>query len=478
MAAVCAAEGRPRPAKPLIYLVEMHGEINRAMMAFIQRGIKDAKNDKADCVIFDIDTFGGRVDSAMEITTLIGSVDPALSVAYVTADPGATGAAWSAGALISFSCKKIYMAAGTSIGAAAPVLQTEAGMEMASEKVVSAVRGSVKALAEKNKYPTEIALAMVDSDIELWEVVIDGKVRTVMAEEHEKLQAEANRMNEPIDSKLISAKGKLLTLTAEEAEKYGVSSGTLSREALPEALRLAGAEMKVVKKTFFDEMVGLLTAPVVVTLLVVIGLVALYIEITTPGFGVPGTVGVLCFLTIFTSNFLLGRVGSVEIVLFVLGLALLVVEVFLIPGFGVAGVAGIVLIMSSLVLAMQGFAVPEFSFQWDIMMQNILVVMAGFIAALIIVIVLLKYLRQVPLLNRLELRTEQLPEQGYVVQSQDEAKELFGRQGVALTKLRPVGKAEFGERLITVETDGEFLEAGSRVQVIEVSGNRVLVRKV
>jgi len=257
-----------------------------------------------------------------------------------------------------------------------------------------------------------------------------------------------------------------------------VSSGTMSLDEIPKALSMEGAEKIVLKQTAADEIVGILAGPAVVTLLVVIGLVTLYLEVTTPGFGLPGTVSILSFATIFISNFLLGRVGSLEILLFLVGLGLLVVEIFLIPGFGVAGVSGLVLIVASIVLAMQGFVVPEFSFQWEILMQNLLAVLAGCVAALIVVLVLLRYLRSVPLLNRLELRTEQLPEQGFVVQSADEAKELLGKQGMVVSTLRPVGKAEFGDRLVTVETEGEFLNAGSRVQVIEVSGNRVLVRKV
>ena len=161
---------------PIAYVIPIHGEIEPSRMIFVRRGIEKAEAAGAEYIVFDIDTFGGRVDSALQIATLIGSARSATTIAFVPAAAEGTGVSWSAGALISFACNEIYMAPGTSIGAAAPVYQTQTGMEMADEKTVSAVRTQMAALAEKNGYPKSVAFAMVDLDIELVEVYLDDDI--------------------------------------------------------------------------------------------------------------------------------------------------------------------------------------------------------------------------------------------------------------------------------------------------------------
>ena len=213
---------------PPIYVIPIHGEINPARVVFIRRGIQEADEAGARTIIFDIDTFGGRVDSALQITTLIGSA-PAETIAYVGVAAEGTGVSWSAGALISLSCDRIYMAPGTSIGAAAPVYQTQEGMTLAEEKTVSAVRTQMAALAEKNGYPVAVALAMVDSDVELLEVYLGEERLLVSRTEMPDIERlAADREVEIEEGKVVSAPGKLLTLTAGEMDRYAISSGTES----------------------------------------------------------------------------------------------------------------------------------------------------------------------------------------------------------------------------------------------------------
>ena len=163
---ILTAQDEPIADGP-VYVIPVNEDIDQFLVVFLKRSIVKAKEAKAPIIIFQLNTFGGRVDSALEITSLIGSVSWAETIAYIPSSSGGTGVSWSAGALISFSCDSIYMDAGTSIGAAAPVYQSPEGMVMAEEKVVSAIRGQMAALAEKNGYSQSIALAMVDDDIEL-----------------------------------------------------------------------------------------------------------------------------------------------------------------------------------------------------------------------------------------------------------------------------------------------------------------------
>jgi membrane-bound serine protease (ClpP class) len=460
-----------------ICVVLIHGPIDRAMQAFVRRGIEVAKKNKAGYVIFDIDTFGGGIEPAMGITGLIGSVEPAVSVAYV----GTTerGVSWSAGAIIAFSCARIYMAPGTSIGAAAPVYQSNSAMEMAPEKVVSAVRTQFAALAKKNGYPEGIALAMVDMDVELLEVRVDGKLMVVTEDELVNVEREARKAGHEVEvGKTVSAKGKLLTLTADEMEKYGVSSGTIpSRDELCKTLGGENVEVVVLEMSHADHIVSLLTNTSVIVLLIMIALVTLYLEITTPGFGVPGTVSLICFAILLTSNFMLGRAGSVELLMLVLGVVLLIVELLLIPGFGAAGITGMLLIAASLVLTIQDFTVPRFPLQWDMLLANLIIVGVGVLLGFGIAALLAMWLPNIPVLKRLTLTSSEMASEGFTVQPPEASSKMIGQRGVSTTKLRPSGKARFDGNVIVVDTDGEFVDAGQAVEVIEASGNRIVVRK-
>src|SRR4030042_2998629 len=202
-----------------VYIIPVKGEINKALMVFLKRNIETAKLEKADYIIFEIDTFGGRVDSALQITSIIGSCENIKTIAFISPQESNYGVSWSAGALISFSCSSIYMAEGTSIGAAAPVYQTNEGMEMAPEKVVSPLRTQMAALAEKNGYPKNIALAMVDKDLEIYEVFIDNVLAVASKVELVDMEKKAKQESKKFElGKVISPSGTLLTLTSTEIE--------------------------------------------------------------------------------------------------------------------------------------------------------------------------------------------------------------------------------------------------------------------
>jgi len=472
------AQSEPETSKKT-YVIPIEGEIDRALMIFLRRGIQEAKKAEAATIIFRIDTFGGRVDSALQITTLIGGVDEIETVAFVPATPEGTGVSWSAGALIAFSCDRIYMAPGTSMGAAAPVFQTAEGMEMAPEKTVSAVRAQMASLAEKNGYPKSIALAMVDMDVELVEVYLDGELEVSTSTDLPDLERQAEESEATLEKgKTISPEGKLLTLTAGEAEKYGVSSATVADvDALYELLGIPEPSVGTLELSMPDKIVSILTGAAVTSLLVLIGLAALYLEISSPGFGIPGTIAIIAFLIIFLGGALLGTVGSLEIILFLLGVILLVVEIFIIPGFGVAGISGIVLMVLALVLSRQEFVFPRVSWEWDIFLRNLRNIGLGFFGSLVAVVVLLRVFPRTPGLKRLILSTTQDSSAGYTVQSLESSSGLLGSRGVAVTALRPAGKAEFSGETLVVETDGEFIEPGSSVEIIETSGNRIVVRR-
>lgn len=461
------------------YIIPIHGEINKSMMVFIRRGVENAKKVKAKYVIFDIDTYGGLVNSALEISSIIGSYKEGVTIAYVTVSSESKGISFSAGAFISFSCNVIYMAQGTSMGAAAPVYQTSEGTQMAPEKEVSALRSKIAALAEKNGYPAYIAEAMVDKDIELIEIYINDKLYAVNSAELINIEREAKEKRQKIvKGKVIVGKDKLLTLTASEMEKYGVSKGTVNNtDDLYKMLNIDKNNILKIEESSTDNLVGFITNPIIIGLLVLIALVTLYIELTTPGFGVPGTISIICFAIVFGSNALMGRVGSLEIVIFLAGLILLLIELFIIPGFGATGVSGIILIIAALILSMQNFIIPKFNWEWSIFFKNILSVFLSFMGSIIFMIVLSRFLPKIKLFGQIALNTVQSASEGFTVQPEDIKKKYLGKKGVTKTVLRPSGKAEFDGEVIEVETIGDYLEKGTEVEIIEVSGNRIVVRK-
>ena len=189
-------------------------------------------------------------------------------------------------------------------------------------------------------------------------------------------------------------------------------------------------------------------------------------EVITPGFGIPGTLAIIIFAVIFISNGMLGYVGSLEILLFIAGLVLLVVEIFLIPGFGAAGISGILLIAASLLLSRQGFIIPEFEWQTAVFKDNLLTVGTGVFGSIILIAVLIQLFPRIGIFNRLILNTAQLPEEGYSIQSPELESQIIGLKGRAVTVLRPSGKAVFDGEVLVVETDGEYMEAGTAVHRI------------
>lgn len=492
-AAQLAEAGKPTAAGPTVYVIPIQGDIEPSTAVFVQRRIKSAIAAGAETLVFTIDTFGGRVDSALRVAAAIGAVVDARTVAYVGGGDGSLGVSWSAGALIAMSAKAIYMAPGTSIGAAAPVVATpEGGMEGADEKTVSAIRAQMAALAEKNGYPMGIALAMVDADVELVELIVDGKPLALTAEEAKILQSERGVAAEL--GRTLSAKGKLLSLTAGEAERYGLSSGTIgSMDELAVALAGEGAEWLALEPSLADDIVVFLSSAAVQSILILIGLVALFIEINSPGFGIPGAVALVAFVLLFGSSMLMGTVGSLELVLFLVGMGLLVVEIFILPGFGVAGISGLALISGALVLSMQDFVLPRGEYQWDIFARNAATVGSGVLLGILGIGVLIVLSPKLKLFSRLALNTAitgtasgapapEAGDPGLIEPASAPADQSYwpplGEEGVAETTLRPVGRARFGSRLVTVEAEGRFVEAGSRLRVVALRGGSVFVDPV
>lgn len=476
-----------------VWVIPIKGDIEPSISAFIRRASQNALAKGASTIIYEIDTFGGRVDTALQISSFIGSLKNIRTVAWVRSGPESMGVSWSAGALIALSCQDIVMSTGTSIGAAAPVtIGPDGQMAPTGEKTVSAVRSQMAALAEKNTHPVLLALAMVDQDLEVWDVQVNGENRLVNSVELESL--EKNSANKVVRQNLVSAKGKLLSLTAGDAQKYGLARAIADDSAeLLQKLGISG-EISELKPNAADQIVNILTSGAVQTILILVGLVMLFLEINTPGFGIPGVVAIISFVTVFGLNALLGTVGSLELILFLVGVALLAVEIFILPGFGITGISGLVLIGLSLVFSRQDFTIPSLPWQWEIFGRNVIFVSIGIILAIAAIAVIALMGPRLRIFDRLTLKTKiegtaggpdpehagtsVLEAARVMSEAEENYGDLLGKKGKAISTLRPSGKAEFDGKVYVVEADGVFIEPQKTVEVIRIRGNRIIVRSV
>ena len=485
------------------WIIPIRGDIEPSQTAFVRREARKAISQGAEFLIFEIDTFGGRVDSALQITSFIMSVKNARTVAWVKNSESSMGVSWSAGALIAFSCMDIYMAPGTSMGAAAPVTVGSGGAaEGAGEKTVAAVRSQMAALAERNNHPVGIALAMVDYDVELWEVTVDGKTRVLTLGELERLERDAAGGAPEIERQgVISPAGKLLSLTAGEALRYGLAAGLAeNQESLLSSLAFSG-EIIEANPGVADSVISFLTSGLVQAILIILGLVMIFLELQTPGFGIPGITAVIAFLIVFGSSALLGRVGSLEIILFLAGLGCLVVEIFILPGFGVVGILGFIFIGLSLVLSMQDFVIPRFDWEWTLFGRNLLVVFTGLVVSVSGIAIIALLGPKTRLFDRLTLKAaitgtaggpdpdspvgkaiagdkNAMSKQELSSEDEENFAALVGKIGTSDTILRPSGRALIDGKIYAVEADNEFVDAGRGIIVTRVRGNRIIVRRV
>jgi membrane-bound serine protease (ClpP class) len=436
-----AAVGAPAPparaqgVQPVVYVVPIEGVIDLGLAPFVQRVLDEAAAAGASAVILEINTFGGRVDAAVLIRdALLGA--RVRTVAFVNKR------AISAGALISLAAERIAMADGGTIGAATPVEvgQPGAPAQPVAEKTVSYVRKEFRATAESRGRPRLLAEAMVDADVEIRGVI---------------------------------GKGKLLTLTTDEALKHKLADFRANRvEAVLEQLQLGGAEVRRASPTWAEAMLRFLTHPVVSSLLMTIGILGIIVELRTPGFGVPGAVGIASLALFFWGHWLVRLVGWEELLLVGGGLILLAIELFVTPGFGVMGILGLAALLGGLGLSLVGAGAT-----WAVILGAVGRVAVSLLLAITASLVLLRFLPRLPGGRRLVLETELAAREGFA--SAPEAdRDWLGKRGTAVSTLRPAGIADIEGQRVDVVSDGEFVEAGAPITVVRVDGNRIVVRRL
>jgi membrane-bound serine protease (ClpP class) len=413
-----------------IYRVPVTGVVELGLAPFIERSIEEATAAGAVALILDMDTPGGRVDAAERISDAL--TDSPIPVYTLV-----NRRAYSAGALIALSTDHIYMRPGSVIGAATPV---SGSGEKAPEKIVSAMRSQMRALAEQAGLDPEVAAAMVDEDVE-----VEGVVEA----------------------------GKLLTLTTDEAVSIGYATEIEDMAALTRELGHGGAEVLTVTANWAERVVRFFSNPVVAPFLLTLGFLGLITEIKTPAFGLAGAAGLLSLSLFFGSHLIVGLAGLEDVLIFGAGLVLIGIEVLLIPGFGLFGLIGGIGVVAGLYLSLLGGLPMSADFARAGMVLSTTIVLIAVSAWVMI--------RSLPRSTRLARSGVLLLDRedralGY--ESSESRHDLVGVVGTAITDLRPAGTALFGDERIDVVSESAWITEGTPVKVVQAEGYRHVVRAV
>ncbi|MBN8218493.1 MAG: nodulation protein NfeD [Spirochaetes bacterium] len=395
---------------------------------YLRKAIQEAVKERADVLILELDTPGGRVDTALKLVNRLLDFDGDV-VVFVNKN------AISAGALLSLTGKRIFVSSGGVFGASTPVHVGEKGMVKAPEKMVSVMRAEFRALAEKRGRPVRVCEAMVDEELGL------------------------TRERDGFDL----PKGKLLTLSADEALRLKISDGTVSNfDDLTGRLGVRREAVKVFELKNSLRILDFLSSPVLLGILLSLGVLGLYYEVTHPTWGVAGTLGVLCLTAFFTIQILVANASWQAPALFAVGVVLLLLEIFLIPGFGITGILGVLLTVAGIFLS---FGISN----W---VTALYTVSASLAFVLAVVGLSFRFLPESRLFKRFSLdstiaRTAAEPIAGKVEP---------GAAGKALTDLRPQGIGVFAEVQYDVQSESGYIPRGSPLRVVRVEASRLVVR--
>jgi len=430
LAGACADRGAEQHADGLVYRIPVTGVIELGLAPFVERSLNEAAAAGARVAVLELETPGGRVDAAQRIVNAVEDSKVPV-VAFVNRR------AFSAGAMIALAAERVYMRPGGVIGAATPV---DGQGEKASEKIVSAMRSEMRALAERRGLDPRVAEAMVDEEVE-----IEGVVE----------------------------RGQLLSLTTSEAVGLGFAA---TADSFDEVIRQEGVTAGSVvtsEVNWAEGVVRFLTHPIVAPFLLSLGFLGLLIEIKTPSFGLAGIAGILSLALFFGGHYLVGLAGWEEMILLAAGVTLLAVEVFVIPGFGLFGVLGIGGILSAIYLSMVGSLSPLVDHSQAAMILSA--------SVLIMVVSAWAIVRTLPRNARLKRSGIMLGEDtgrdvGYL--SAAVRAELVGQHGLAVTDLRPAGVGRFGDERIDIVAEAGWLTAGTPIEIVRAEGYRHVVRAV
>jgi membrane-bound serine protease (ClpP class) len=432
-----------------VVVVPVHGEVAPSLLAFLRRAVKTAESNDASAIVFDMNTYGGRLDTATDIVNALNQIKIP-TYTFINTNAG------SAGAIIAIATQHIYMAPASAIGAATPILSTGEDLPAtAKEKTISYWSALIRGSATKNGHNPDLAEAFMNKDKEV-----------------------------KIGDRIVHPKGTVLTLNAQEATERINGKPLLAEgvsNSIEELTKKAGLKGNVVRiePTGFEQIALWLT--VLAPLLLLLGIIGAYIEFKTPGVGLAGAVSAICFALFFLGHYLAGLAGWEVVALFILGMVLVLIEIlFFAHGTIVFGVVGVFLMIASLLWTMiDRYPQQPFLPTGKMLAIPLLNMFIALVGSFIVIALLARYLPRTNFYRRFALIDSNPPGPSLAGTPRQFATALAlapGMQGTAVTVLRPSGKARFADHVVDVVTEGEFIASETPVTVIQTDGMRVVVK--
>ena len=455
--------------------IKLDGPIDSSMKQYVARRIEQARQEQVNLIFFKLNSEGGEDLAADGLADLISGIKDMKTVAFI--DDRALGLS----SLVALACHELVLNKGAELGDISQVIVGRGSVFSLSEAQRQAISNRAATLAELRGHPPAVARAMVDPELEVVEAT-DNKTGAASRVLSTDVEAEPNRYLNP---RVIKTPGAPLKVTSEDTAAYGLGSSVESEGDFLALYGLRGKLIRVDGPTWVDSLVTVLTDPFVSWFLLFVGLFMLVLELKLPGIGLPAIMSSLAFLLFFWSHYLSGTADQLEIILFLVGLVCLALELFVFPGFGVFGMAGVLLVLTSIVMASHTFVWPTQEYEYRELGFTLLQICGVMVAVGAGAIVLARYFPSLPLFNRLVLNPEPWTGSGMddetakpSLEGYDSLAYLIGETGRTTTLLRPTGKARFGDLLLDVIADGYLIEPDVLVEVIDVQGSRVIVRQM
>ncbi len=475
---------------PRAMLIRVDSVIEPILEQFVLRQIDRAVSSGVNVLIFEIDSPGGLALTSMNLANSIAELanKKVRTVAYIPKQ------ALSGAAIISMGCDEIYMQPDAQIGDAGVIDEVGQGgrFEFVPQKLLGPLRVTLTTLAEKKHRPPALLEAMMNKDLAVFKVTQrnTGHISYMSEEEIH------NSNDEWIKGDPISEAGhdKLLTVTGRRAHELHLAEAPVkdfpelqTRLGIPHDVKVA-----ISARTWVDSLIFVLNTGFATAMLFLLGLISIYFELHFPS-GIFGIISCVCFGLFFWSRFLGGTAGWLEVVLFLLGAGCLAIEIFVIPGFGVFGVSGVILCVFSLILASQTSIIPATEGDFKALTTSLATLSSAVVGVVVMAALFSRYLPSIPLFNAMiltppgvdavhgsepKLRPELSGSAAFINPVLERDHSLIGRQGAAMTVLRPAGKAQIGDDFVDVVSDGPFISAGRKIEVVSVAGNRVVVREI
>ena len=444
-----------------IHVLKNWGAVDAAYTTYIETTLKKINSlQGVEAVIFEIDTPGGSIQDAEKIVKMISEC-PKKTITFVS------NSAFSAGALITLAAEYTAMVPHSKIGAAEPIVvdAKKKSTKRASEKIVSAMRATIRSLAQKRK---ERLIREADEASKKRHKISFVKNMPVIAEA---MVDKSIVLNLIAHGTNLSDK-KLLTLTADEALDAGFCDYIVkNKEELLKKFGLVSYKLVEIRPDVKHVFISFLLNQWMLMALLSLGMLGLIIEIKTPGWGIPGTFGLLALSLFFYANIVAGNASWEAPVLFILGLVFLGLEIFVIPGFGVVGIAGIILIFLSLYSGL-GVSFGNFSKTKHLISRASFIIFGSVVSSFAFVYLIAKFLPKTRLFPKIVLTDTEL---GF--KAHDDMSQLIGKKGLCVSALRPSGTAIIEDKRISVVTEASFIEKNKKIVVIAVEGSRIIVKE-